>query len=292
MVKTINLMDLRRSTLKDGSVSGDACLTVTSVINDLNDLQWQECHVTSLISQGVAATSTSATKDRTIPVNRKKSKGLGKKPVKVEADDYIFSITGTTDVDSSTTVVKLKNLEDLGKKPVEVAADDSIIPTTSTTASAAGSSTVSVKGKKSKGLGKKSVEVAADDSIIPPTSTNVAAGSTTVSEKGKKSKGLGKKPVEVAADDFIISTSSTTVSLKRKISKGLEMKPVKDAADDSTISTKCTNVAEGGTTVSAKSKRLRGLGFTDLGMKPVVGARAAEHSISTTGTPHAAESTT
>ncbi|KAL8496667.1 hypothetical protein ACS0TY_020381 [Phlomoides rotata] len=291
VVKTINLMDLRRSTLKDGSVSGDACLTLKGVINDLNDLQWQECRVTSVIRQGAAATV---------------SKGLGTKPVKVEADGSIVSTTG------STTVLKLKRLEGiiptkgttvaagdsivsekgekskgLGKKSVEVAADDSIISTTGTTV-AAGSTTVAEKGKKSKGLGKKSVEVAADDSIISTTGTIVAAGSTTVAEKRKKSKGLGKKSVEVAADDSIISTSSTTVSVKRIKSKGLGKKPVEDAADDSTISTECTSVAAGGTTVSVKRKRLKG-----LGMKPVVVAVAADQSIyTTTGTTCAAGSTT
>ncbi|KAL0325672.1 UNVERIFIED_CONTAM: hypothetical protein Sradi_5136500 [Sesamum radiatum] len=50
MVTTMDLMDLRRSTLLDASVSGDACFTLEEVINDLKDLDWQECHVTSLLT--------------------------------------------------------------------------------------------------------------------------------------------------------------------------------------------------------------------------------------------------
>lgn len=214
-------MDLRRSTLKNDTVSADTCLTLAGVINDLNGLQWQECQVTSLITQGASATACSDTNDRTVPVNQKKSKGSGKSLVEVEADDSFVSTTNTIDAVSDTTAVKFKRLECLIKKPVEVAADDSIIPTPGTTVDARSKT---LKGKKSKGLEMKPVEIAADISIVPTSSIAVPM-------KRKKWEGLGDEPVQDAADGSTISSESTTVaaggtivSVKKKSLKGIGMK--------------------------------------------------------------------
>lgn len=48
LVKSLELMDPSRSTLQDDGVSSDAFLSLDDVINDLNELKWQECCVTSL----------------------------------------------------------------------------------------------------------------------------------------------------------------------------------------------------------------------------------------------------
>lgn len=48
LVKSLELMDPCRSTLQDDGVSSDTFLSLDDVINDLNELKWQECCVTSL----------------------------------------------------------------------------------------------------------------------------------------------------------------------------------------------------------------------------------------------------
>ncbi|KAI3450557.1 hypothetical protein Pfo_007222 [Paulownia fortunei] len=103
MVSTMDLMDLHRSTLLDGGVSGDACFTLKEVINDLKNLDWQECHVTSLLTQGaVVSAPSSASSGGTVSVKRKRSKGLGRKPVEVGVDHSVIS-AGTIVAAGSTT---------------------------------------------------------------------------------------------------------------------------------------------------------------------------------------------
>ncbi|KAL0360751.1 UNVERIFIED_CONTAM: hypothetical protein Sradi_3759600 [Sesamum radiatum] len=104
MVTTMDLMDLRRSTLRDAAVSGDACFTLEEVINDLKDLDWQECHVTSLLALGAvgSASCSSATSDATASVKRKRPKRLRRKRTEVGAEQSDIS-TGTTVAAESTT---------------------------------------------------------------------------------------------------------------------------------------------------------------------------------------------
>ncbi|KAL0438624.1 UNVERIFIED_CONTAM: hypothetical protein Slati_2345400 [Sesamum latifolium] len=103
MVTTMDLMDLRRSTLLDAGVSGDACFTLDEVINDLKDLDWQECHVTSLLTLGaVGSASSSAASDATASVKRKRPKRLRRKRTEVGAEHSDIS-TGTTVAAESTT---------------------------------------------------------------------------------------------------------------------------------------------------------------------------------------------
>ncbi|XP_057782652.1 uncharacterized protein LOC131000653 [Salvia miltiorrhiza] len=100
MVATMELMDLHRSTLLDG-VSGDACLTLKEVKDDLKSLKWQDCHVTSLLTYGAGSTSSSSTGDRTL--KRKRQRRSGRKAVKLALDDSVVSTTGTTILAKSTT---------------------------------------------------------------------------------------------------------------------------------------------------------------------------------------------
>ncbi|KAL0314743.1 UNVERIFIED_CONTAM: hypothetical protein Sangu_2318700 [Sesamum angustifolium] len=104
MVTTMDLMDLRRSTLLDSSVSGDACFTLEEVINDLKDLDWQECHVTSLLTLCAvgSASSSAAASDATASVKRKRPKRLRRKRTEVGAEHSDIS-TGTTVAAESTT---------------------------------------------------------------------------------------------------------------------------------------------------------------------------------------------
>ncbi|XP_075478833.1 uncharacterized protein LOC142519684 [Primulina tabacum] len=76
IVSSMDLSDLRRSTLFNGSVSGDAPLALEEVIHDLKHLDWKECHVTSLLTQGAEASATStststATSCNTVSVKRR-----------------------------------------------------------------------------------------------------------------------------------------------------------------------------------------------------------------------------
>ncbi|GER51081.1 S-adenosylmethionine:tRNAribosyltransferase-isomerase [Striga asiatica] len=93
MISTIDLMDLRRSTLLDGGLSGDTRLTLKEVIKDLKDLNWQECHITSLLTQG-AAVPESAVKRR-------------KKPTKRRGGDSVIS--GGTNTAAESTTERLVN---------------------------------------------------------------------------------------------------------------------------------------------------------------------------------------
>ncbi|KAK6163316.1 hypothetical protein DH2020_000180 [Rehmannia glutinosa] len=104
MVSTMDLMDLRRSTLLHGGVSGGAGFTLEEVINDLKDLDWNECHVTSLLTQsgGVVSAASAVSSGGTAAVKRKKAKGLKRKPIEVGADQSVNS-TGTTVAAGSTT---------------------------------------------------------------------------------------------------------------------------------------------------------------------------------------------
>lgn len=103
MVTTMELMDLHRSTLLDGGVSGDACLTLEEVINDLKSLDWQDCHVTSLLAYGAGGTAPSAGGERTISLKRRRTRRSGKKAVKGAVGNSVISTTGTTVVAGSTT---------------------------------------------------------------------------------------------------------------------------------------------------------------------------------------------
>lgn len=102
MVASMELMDLHRSTLLDGA-SGDACLTLKVVKDDLKSLNWQDCHVTSLLTYGTAGTSPSTAGDRTVSLKRKRPRKSGRKAVKVAVDDSVVSTTGTTIVAGSST---------------------------------------------------------------------------------------------------------------------------------------------------------------------------------------------
>ncbi|KAK4390628.1 hypothetical protein Sango_2126100 [Sesamum angolense] len=107
MVTTMDLMDLRRSTLLDASVSGDACFTLEEVINDLKDLDWQECHVTSLLTlcavgSSSSSSSSAAASDAAASVKRKRPKRLRRKQTEVGAEHSDIS-TGTTVAAESTT---------------------------------------------------------------------------------------------------------------------------------------------------------------------------------------------
>lgn len=74
VVSAMELRDLRRSTTRSNdSVSGDARLALEEVINDLKHLEWKECHVTSLLTQG-AEVSAASTSCNTVSVKRKGSK--------------------------------------------------------------------------------------------------------------------------------------------------------------------------------------------------------------------------
>ncbi|KAK6163351.1 hypothetical protein DH2020_000215 [Rehmannia glutinosa] len=68
MVSTMDLMDLRRSTLLHGGVSGGAGFTLEEVINDLKDLDWNECHVTSLLTQGGGVVSAASASPAVAPL--------------------------------------------------------------------------------------------------------------------------------------------------------------------------------------------------------------------------------
>ncbi|EPS68217.1 hypothetical protein M569_06555 [Genlisea aurea] len=54
IVSALELMDLCRSTLLDDAASGDAYLTETEIISDLDSLDWHERHNTSVLRIGVA----------------------------------------------------------------------------------------------------------------------------------------------------------------------------------------------------------------------------------------------
>ncbi|KAL6510911.1 hypothetical protein OROGR_022035 [Orobanche gracilis] len=99
MISTMDLMNLRRSTLLDDGISGDACFTLKEVIQDLKDLDWHECHVTSILTQG---TGVSVPDSTGVSVKRRKKRGLGMKAVEVGNGNSAVS-AGTTVAAGSTT---------------------------------------------------------------------------------------------------------------------------------------------------------------------------------------------
>ncbi|PIN17497.1 hypothetical protein CDL12_09843 [Handroanthus impetiginosus] len=112
MVTTMDLMDLHRSTLQDGGVSGDACFNLEEVINDLKDLDWQECHVTSLVTQGaVVSASSAASSEGTVSVKPKRRIGRKRKPIEVEIDDSVISTGTTVAAGSTTSIGRLRSVE-------------------------------------------------------------------------------------------------------------------------------------------------------------------------------------
>lgn len=99
MVTSMELMDLHRSTLLDGAVSGDACLTLEEVINDLKSLNWQDCHVTSILTYGAGVPAPSAGGDWSFSLKRKGSRRSGKKKrkaIKGAVDNSVISSNGPT----------------------------------------------------------------------------------------------------------------------------------------------------------------------------------------------------
>ncbi|KAL9171206.1 hypothetical protein ABFS82_04G193800 [Erythranthe guttata] len=263
MITTMELMDLHRSTLLDGAVSGgdDAAFTMEEAIKDLKDLDWLECHVTSLLTHGggvasgnkaaevaiddgaVSAGTTVAAGSTTVSLERKITKTLGRKRKKaseVAVDDS--AVSAGTIVAAEGTTVSVKPKKSKTKKANEVAVHDSAV-SAGTTVAAEGT-TVAVKPKKSKSLGKKASEAAVNDSIVSD-GTTIDAGSTTFTAP----KTLGKKASEAAANDSAVSdgttvdagrTTETLVSVMRKRSKGLGMKTIHVGAG--------TTVTAGGTT--------------------------------------------
>ncbi|XP_011083765.1 uncharacterized protein LOC105166200 [Sesamum indicum] len=113
MVTTMDLMDLHRSTLLDAGVSGDACFTLEEVINDLKHLDWQECHVTSLLTLGAvdSASSSSVASDATTSVKRKRPKRLRRKRTEVGAEAEHSDISTGTTVAAESTTESLRSVE-------------------------------------------------------------------------------------------------------------------------------------------------------------------------------------
>ncbi|KAL7153846.1 hypothetical protein ABFS83_04G196000 [Erythranthe nasuta] len=289
MITTMELMDLHRSTLLDGVVSGDddAAFTMEEAIKDLKDLDWLECHVTSLLTQGgvasaaaiegravsgnkvaiddcaVSAGTTVAAGSATVSLERKITKTLGKKKKKKASDDSAVS-AGTT-VAAEGTTVSVKPKKSKTKKASGVAVDDSAVfagtivavddsAVFAGTIVAAEGTTVAVKPKKSKTLGKKASKVAVDNSAVS-AGTTVAAEGTTVAVKQKKSKTLGEKASEAAVNDSIVSdgttidAGSTTFTAKPETPKAIEA-----AVNDSAVSDGTTIDAGSTTTFSETPK--------------------------------------
>ncbi|KAL8057591.1 hypothetical protein ABFX02_04G193500 [Erythranthe guttata] len=236
MITTMELMDLHRSTLLDGVVvSGDddAAFTMEEAIKDLRDLDWLECHVTSLLTQGGLASAAAAA----AAVSGKKA-----------AD---CAVSAGTTVAAGSTTVSVKPKKSKTKKASEVAVDDSAV--FAGTIVVAGGTTVAVKPKKSKTLGKKASKDAVDNSAVSD-GTTVAAGGTTVSVKPKKSKTLGKKASEAAVNDSIVSDgttidagSTTSFPAKPETPKTLGKKASEAAVNDSAVS-EGTTIDAGSTT--------------------------------------------
>ncbi|KAL6566742.1 hypothetical protein OROMI_015146 [Orobanche minor] len=109
MISTMDLMNLRRSTLLDVGVSGDACFTLKEVIQDLKDLDWQECHVTSILTQGTGVSASDSTGVGAVSVKRRKKKGLGMKAVEVGIGNSVVS-AGTTVLDLSGVYTVYSNI--------------------------------------------------------------------------------------------------------------------------------------------------------------------------------------
>ncbi|XP_073290657.1 uncharacterized protein [Primulina huaijiensis] len=109
IVSSMDLSDLRRSTLFNGSVSGDAPLALEEVIHDLKHLDWKECHVTSLLTQGAEASATStstststATSCNTVSVKRSGSKRRKTSKQAGVVPDLSINSPGTTVAAGST----------------------------------------------------------------------------------------------------------------------------------------------------------------------------------------------
>ncbi|CAI9776447.1 unnamed protein product [Fraxinus pennsylvanica] len=121
MVSRIQLMNLSRSTLQDDGIFPCGCLALKEVIKDLKDIDWNECHITSLSTQNAANSASS-------------SAVLVTEPKKVGAATSV-SNTGTA---SSTGTVSVKK----PKKNARVAAS---VTTAGTASSAGTNSAVSLK---------------------------------------------------------------------------------------------------------------------------------------------------
>ncbi|KAL3653217.1 hypothetical protein CASFOL_002898 [Castilleja foliolosa] len=119
MISTMDLMDFRRSTLLNGGVSGDASLTLEEVIKDLKDLDWQECHVTSLLTQGAVAPPPAASSGSGA-VSVKKKRGGGTTSVKQKSGDEAVSVKKKSG--GGTVSVKRKRMKSLKVLGVEKSA--------------------------------------------------------------------------------------------------------------------------------------------------------------------------
>ncbi|GFP84219.1 hypothetical protein PHJA_000565600 [Phtheirospermum japonicum] len=165
MISTMDLMDLRRSTLLDGGVSGDASFTLEEVIKDLKDLDWQECHVTSLLTQGAVAPPPAASSGSGA-VSEKRKRGGETVAVNRETGGGTVSVKGKSD--GGTVSVKrkrLKSLKLLGKKATQVGVDNSVVP----------ASTLVAEGGTSEILSS----LKCNSASVVPAGTTIAAGSTT-----------------------------------------------------------------------------------------------------------------
>ncbi|KAL2488799.1 Uncharacterized protein Fot_42091 [Forsythia ovata] len=155
VVSKIQLMNLGRSTLQDHGVSPCGCLTLEKVIKDLKDLDWHECHITSLRTQNAA---NSAASNGAVSVKPKKGR---------------VAASGTT-TDSASVAGFAVN-----PKKARVAASGT---TTGTTSVAGTNGVVSVKPKKAR--------VAASRTT---TGTVPAAGAISVEPKKGRVAASGQK---------------------------------------------------------------------------------------------------
>ncbi|KAL2471195.1 Uncharacterized protein Adt_39331 [Abeliophyllum distichum] len=216
VVSRIQLMNLGRSTLQDDGVSPSGCLTLEKVIKDLKDLDWHECHITSLRTQNAA---NSAATNGAVSVKPKKGRVAASGTTTDSASVAGFSVkpkkarvaasgttTGTTSVAGTNGVVSVK------PKKARVAASRT---TTGTTSVAGTNGVVSVKPKKAR--------VAASR-----TTTGTAPSAGAISVKPKKGR--------VVASDTTTGTAPDAVSVKPK--------KARDAASG-------TAVAAGSTTTGA-----------------------------------------
>ncbi|CAI9770802.1 unnamed protein product [Fraxinus pennsylvanica] len=140
VVSRIQLMNFSRSTLQDDDVSSCGCLTLEEVIKGIKDIDWHECHITSLRTQNAASSASSAGSNDAVPV---------KKPKKAR----VAASTGTASSAGTNGAVSVKK-----PKKARVAA----------TASSAGTNgAVSMKPKK--------VRIAASGTSVAVLSTTTGA---------------------------------------------------------------------------------------------------------------------
>lgn len=229
----MDLMDLHRSTLQHGGVSGGAGLTLEEVTNDLKNLDWQECHVTSLVTVGAIVPATSVSSEGgTAPVKRESAKE------RHVTSDLVNEHAIVPAASASTVSVKRKT-----KKKHQVTSlttEGAIIP-------AGGGCTVPVKLKKAKERLESSLRT--EDAVVPAVASSEGG---TVPAKRKKAKArLVSSLVTEGAAVPAVSTSSEgggTVAAKRKRPKGLGMKATKAAGVDHSVVSAGTTVAAGSTT--------------------------------------------